>query len=84
MPHLEDEIRAKLADPDAPLKPMTLEGCVVRLADTISYIGRDLEDAITLKLLQREELPPEVGAEPGPDQRRHRLQPGGGSHHPQL
>ena len=33
------------------LKPMTLEGCVVRLADTISYIGRDLEDAITLKLL---------------------------------
>jgi len=39
---------------------MTLEGCVVRLADTISYIGRDLEDAITLKLLRREELPPEV------------------------
>ena len=58
---LEEEIRAKLADPEAPLKPMTLEGCVVRLADTISYIGRDLEDAITLKLLQREELPPEVG-----------------------
>ncbi len=59
--HLEEEIRTKLADPEAPLKPMTLEGCVVRLADTISYIGRDLEDAITLKLLQREELPPEVG-----------------------
>jgi dGTPase len=45
----------------ASLKPMTLEGCVVRLADTISYIGRDLEDAITLKLLRRDELPPEVG-----------------------
>ena len=59
--HLEEEIRAKLADPEAPVKPMTLEGCVVRLADTISYIGRDLEDAITLKLLRREELPPEVG-----------------------
>ena len=63
---------------------MTLEGCVVRLADTISYIGRDLEDAITLKLVRREELPPEVGAKPGPHQRRHRLQPGGGPHHPQL
>jgi dGTPase len=36
---------------------MTLEGCVVRLADTISYVGRDLEDAITLNLLRREELP---------------------------
>ncbi|MCK9375497.1 MAG: HD domain-containing protein [Syntrophobacterales bacterium] len=57
---LTDEIRAKLADPETSLKPMTLEGCVVRLADTISYIGRDLEDAITLKLVQREELPPEV------------------------
>jgi dGTPase len=59
--HLEAEIEAKLADPALSLKPMTLEGCVVRLADTISYLGRDLEDAITLKLLRREELPPEVG-----------------------
>jgi dGTPase len=57
---LEAEIETKLADPEVSLKPMTLEGCVVRLADTISYIGRDLEDAITLKLLRREELPPEV------------------------
>jgi dGTPase len=57
---LEEEIRRKLADPDLSLKPMTLEGCVVRLADTISYIGRDLEDAITLNLVRREELPPEV------------------------
>ncbi|MBI4644858.1 MAG: HD domain-containing protein [Deltaproteobacteria bacterium] len=55
--HLEEEMRAKLADPRLPLKPMTLEGCVVRLADTISYIGRDLEDAVTLNLVQREELP---------------------------
>jgi len=54
---LEEELRLKSADPDYPLKPMTLEGCVVRLADTISYIGRDLEDAITLNLVRREELP---------------------------
>jgi dGTPase len=58
--HLENEIKTKLADPEISLKPMTLEGCVVRLADTVSYIGRDLEDAITLKLVRREELPPEV------------------------
>lgn len=39
------------------LMPMTLEGCLVRLADTISYIGRDFEDAILLGLIKRLELP---------------------------
>ncbi len=58
--HLEEEMRLKLAEPELSLKPMTLEGCVVRLADTISYIGRDLEDAITLNLVRREEMPPLV------------------------
>jgi len=57
---LEEEMRLKLKDPNYPLRPMTLEGCVVRLADTISYIGRDLEDAITLNLVRREDLPPLV------------------------
>ena len=54
---LEEEIHLKLADPNSSLKPMTLEGCVVQLADTISYIGRDLEDAIILNLITRDELP---------------------------
>jgi dGTPase len=36
---------------------MTLEGCVVRMADTISYIGRDIEDAIRLDLIKRDEIP---------------------------
>jgi dGTPase len=31
--------------------PKTLEGCVVRFADTIAYLGRDLQDAIDLKLI---------------------------------
>jgi dGTPase len=62
---LEEDIRRKLEAPEVSLKPMTLEGCVVRLADTISYIGRDLEDAITLKLVRREELPAEVAAHLG-------------------
>lgn len=39
--------------------PMTLEGCLVRLCDTIGYIGRDIEDAIELNLISREDLPPE-------------------------
>ena len=37
--------------------PMTMEGCVVRLSDTISYIGRDMEDAIRINLIRRRELP---------------------------
>ena len=40
--------------------PMTLEGCVVRISDVVAYIGRDIEDAINLGLLQREELPKEI------------------------
>jgi len=39
--------------------PMTLEGCVVRLSDTIAYIGRDIEDAIELRLITRDQLPEE-------------------------
>ncbi|MBQ3408662.1 MAG: dNTP triphosphohydrolase [Clostridia bacterium] len=31
--------------------PYTWEGCVVKVADKISYIGRDLEDALHLNLL---------------------------------
>jgi len=51
------EKEAKLADPDLPLRPMTLEGCLVRFADTVSYIGRDIEDAIELRLIRRQDLP---------------------------
>lgn len=39
------------------LKPMTLEGCVVRISDLIAYLGRDIDDAVRLKILKREELP---------------------------
>lgn len=31
--------------------PYTWEGCVVKVSDKISYIGRDIEDAVTLGLL---------------------------------
>ena len=42
------------------LKPMTLEGCVVRISDVISYIGKDIEDAITMGILKPEELPESI------------------------
>ena len=40
--------------------PMTLEGCVVRISDIIGYIGRDIEDAITLGQIKREDIPEEI------------------------
>ena len=36
---------------------MTLEGCVVRISDVIAYIGKDLEDALTLGIINEEEIP---------------------------
>jgi dGTPase len=54
---LDEQMRLKIQDPHFALVPMTLEGCVVRLADTISYIGRDIEDAIRLGIVSRSELP---------------------------
>jgi dGTPase len=40
--------------------PMTLEGCVVRISDVIAYVGRDLEDAIIVNLIQKEDIPSSV------------------------
>jgi dGTPase len=57
---LAREIAAKKKSPDLALMPMTLEGCVVRMADTVAYIGRDLEDAIRLDVIKRSDLPRDV------------------------
>ena len=54
---LYDEMRQKAEDTSLDIWPMTLEGCVVRMADTISYIGRDIEDAIRLTIISRGDIP---------------------------
>ena len=51
------KLAAKAIDPKLEISPITLEGCIVRFADTIGYIGRDIEDAITLKLINRADIP---------------------------
>ena len=56
---LKKEMALKKENSLSPLIPMTLEGCVVRMADTISYIGRDIEDAIRLDMIKRSDLPKE-------------------------
>jgi dGTPase len=40
--------------------PITYEGCVVRLADSIAYLNHDLDDALRAELLHPEDIPPFV------------------------
>ena len=54
---MDKEMLEKKFKPNLQLTPMTLEGCVVRMADTIAYIGRDIEDAIRLRIIERTDLP---------------------------
>ncbi len=50
--------------------PMTLEGCVVKFADTIAYIGRDLQDAQEVGLIKDpHEIPREFQEVLGADNR---------------
>ena len=41
-------------------RPMTLEGCVVRISDIIGYIGRDIEDAIMIDRFKRSDIPESI------------------------
>ncbi len=54
--HFEEK-KNKSSNPDINVMPATLEGCLVKLCDTVSYLGRDIEDAINLGILKRDELP---------------------------
>ena len=58
----EEEYRKCSEDKDysKKIRPMTLEGCVVRISDVIAYIGRDIEDAITVNLMKRDVIPPDI------------------------
>jgi dGTPase len=40
--------------------PATLEGCVVRMADRIAYLGRDFEDAVEARIIKSTDLPKDV------------------------
>ena len=59
---LFEEYQTCLVDENATkkLRPMTMEGCIVRVSDVIAYIGRDIEDAIAVNLIKREDIPADV------------------------
>jgi dGTPase len=54
---LDRRIALRSTDPATVIRPMTMEGCLVRICDSISYVGRDLEDAIEVGLINRDQLP---------------------------
>lgn len=42
------------------IRPMTLEGCVVRISDIIAYAGKDIEDAIRLGIIKMSDVPEDI------------------------
>lgn len=40
--------------------PATWEGCAVRFADKIAYFGRDIEDALTAKIITIKDIPKKI------------------------
>jgi dGTPase len=45
--------------------PHTLEACIVRLVDKIAYVGRDIEDAVRVKLMDLRDIPKDICEELG-------------------
>lgn len=52
-----EECLYKHAHPDCSITPMTVEGCLVKMCDTISYVVRDLEDALRFQLIKTDDIP---------------------------
>lgn len=57
----DGEVEKKRKEKEVDILPMTLEGCLVRFVDTIAFVGRDIEDAVTIGLIKWEEFPKVLG-----------------------
>lgn len=53
----ESDLWQKEQNPEANIMPSTLEGCLVKLCDTVSYLARDIEDAIAIGIIVRKAVP---------------------------
>lgn len=52
--------KSLLTRPGRDTMPYSLEGCIVRLVDKIAYVGRDIEDAVRVKLMDMQDIPHEI------------------------
>ncbi len=57
---IQDYIYRKRKGGEAVTFPATLEGCLVRITDSISYIGQDFEDAVRIGLIKGSDLPVKI------------------------
>lgn len=62
---LANYCQKKSREEEVQIAPATLEGCVVRMSDAISYVGQDFEDAIRIGILKKSELPKGIKRELG-------------------
>jgi len=53
------EVRDGILNHTGPVRPATLEGQIVKIADRVAYINHDIDDAIRGGILTREQLPRE-------------------------
>lgn len=54
--HLQ-EIQSRKIEPEKDLAPASLEGCLVKMCDSVSYLAKDIEDAIQLGIIKRSDIP---------------------------
>lgn len=54
--HLQ-EIEGRKSKPENDLAPASLEGCLVKMCDSVSYLAKDIEDAIQLGIIKRQDIP---------------------------
>lgn len=52
----EDFIELESINNASSVSPYTYEGCVVKASDIIAYLGRDIEDALRLKILDSDDI----------------------------
>ncbi len=57
---IQEYIKNKREGKKTIILPSTLEGCLVRITDSISYIGQDFEDAIRIGLIKKNDLPGDI------------------------
>ncbi len=53
----DTEMKQRTIDPDCDFRPHTLEGCLVKMCDTVSYLAKDIDDALSLGLIEEDEIP---------------------------
>lgn len=51
------ELEARKDAPQKDLAPATSEGCLVKMCDSVSYLAKDIEDAIHLGIIKRTDIP---------------------------